>query len=271
MYPNVISMDINRKNNTTVVGNVNASQTIVFAHGFGTDQSAWNQVAPSFESDYRVILYDNVGGGDTPEEAFNPNRYSSLEAYASDLIDICRYYKVENGILVAHSVSAMIGILASNREPSIFSKLVLVGGSPRYLNDTDYIGGFDQHELDALYDTMANNYFAWISGFSAMAMGNPDRPTLAEKFCFTLSKIRPDIAQSVVKVIFQSDYRSQLEYVTKPTLIIQAHEDLAVPMAVAEYLNRHIRNSELAVVDATGHFPHISAPDEVTKAIKSFI
>jgi sigma-B regulation protein RsbQ len=259
------------KNNVKVLGNTAAQKNMVFGHGFGTDQNGWKAVTPAFENDYRIVVYDNVGGGASDPAAFSPNKYDTLKTYADDLIDICDALELEDVIMVGHSVSGMISLLASLKRPDLFSKLILVGASPRYLNDIDYVGGFDQATLDAFYAQMATNYFAWVSGFAPAAMANPDKPALAQSFADTLKAIRPDIAQSVARVIFQSDYRSEVPKLDKQTLIVQTRNDIAVPMEVAEYLHHHIKNSTLKVVNAEGHFPHISAPEEVINAIRTFI
>ncbi|MRX46933.1 alpha/beta fold hydrolase [Pedobacter puniceum] len=259
-----------KKNNVRQLGNLEGA-TMIFAHGFGTDQSAWDQVIKAFISNYRIILFDNVGGGKADLESFSPNKYTSLQAYAEDLIAICEAYNVKDAILVGHSVSGMIGLLTAIKRPEFFSKLIMIGASPRYLNDTDYVGGFEQQGLNEIYETMTNNYFAWVSGFSVAAMANPENPQLAESFAATLKAIRPDIAQSVARVIFQSDYRKELQKLNKPTLLLQAKEDIAVPLSVAEYLHKNIKNSKLKVVNAFGHFPHMSAPQEIINEIKQFI
>jgi sigma-B regulation protein RsbQ len=259
------------KNNVNITGNVKAAETIIFAHGFGTDQTAWHAVADAFKHRYRIVLYDNVGAGQALPEAYSPNRYNDLNSYADDLLDICEALNIKDAIMVAHSVSGMISLLASIKAPQYFKKLIVVGASPRYRNDEGYIGGFEQSDLDGLYQAMDTNYFAWVSGFSAMAMANPERPELALSFANSLSAIRPDIAQSVARVIFQSDHRTDIEKLEKDILILQTEEDVAVPLAVAEYLNSHIKNSTMVVVSAKGHFPHISAPDEIIEAIEQFL
>lgn len=259
------------KNNVTILNADNFKDTIIFAHGFGTDQTAWGQVAAAFAKDYRIVLYDNVGAGKSDPAAFSPNKYDSLYSYADDLLDIGNALHIKDAIMVGHSVSGMISLLAAIKQPERFKKLVLVGATARYLNDDGYIGGFDQPGLNAVYDTMANNYYAWVSGFAPAAMANPDRPQLTENFAHTLGSIRPDIAQSVARVIFQSDHRKDLPLLETETLILQTKQDIAVSMEAAEYLHRHIKNSRLQVVDAEGHFPHISAPNEIITAIKSFI
>lgn len=266
-----MSTGIQKKNNVTVSGNTESGKSIIFAHGFGLDQTSWHKVASAFEDEYRIILYDNVGGGNSDPEAYSPNKYDHLVSYAEDLLDICKEYNVENDIMVGHSVSGMISLLANNERPRLFEKMVLVGANARYLNDGDYIGGFEQGDLDQLYQNMTNNYYAWVSGFAQVAMSNEDRPNLAKSFENTLSAIRPDIAQAVARVIFQSDHRKDLPNNTTKTLLLQTKADIAVPMSAAEYLHDNIPNSKLVVVEAEGHFPQISAPDAIIKAIKDFI
>ncbi|GGH56663.1 sigma-B regulation protein RsbQ [Filimonas zeae] len=266
-------MDVIQRNNITVYGNENAKQTIVFGHGFGTDQTSFKQVVQFFGKDYRVILYDNVGGGKADPEAYSPARYSTLNGYVTDLLDICAYLELKDVIYVGHSVSGMIGLLASIRNPEFFSKLVFLGASARYLNDdaAGYVGGFNQEALNGLYDAMSSNYYAWASGFSSIVMNNPDRPQLAATFASTLSAIRPDIALAVAKVIFESDHRADLGKVTKPVLIVQSSEDVAVPASAAEYLHAHIPGSKLVHINSKGHYPHMSAPGEVVTVMQEFI
>jgi sigma-B regulation protein RsbQ len=263
-------VDIVKKNNVAVK-NENGKETIVFAHGFGTDQTAWEQVAAAFIDDYKLVLYDNVGAGQSDPAAFSPNKYDTLQSYANDLVDICKGLNLKDAVMVGHSVSGMISLLAAVKEPGMFKKMILVGASPRYLDDAGYTGGFTQEALDQLYAAMANNYYAWVSGFAPMVMENPDKPELAESFAHSLASIRPDIAQSVARVIFQSDHRQDLPKVNVETLLLQTQHDNAVPGEVALYLNRHIPNSTLVQVNAEGHFPHISAPDEIIREIKKFI
>ncbi|RZK41385.1 MAG: alpha/beta hydrolase [Pedobacter sp.] len=268
-----MNSSIQKKNNVSIEGNLNAEETLIFAHGFGTDKSAWEKVKVGFENDYRLVLYDNVGAGKADLAAYSPIKYSTLQSYADDLLSIIVDLEVEKVKVIAHSVSSMIALLAATKVPSYFEKLVFVGASPRYLNDEEqgYVGGFTQPALDSMYETMTTNYYAWVSGFSAAAMGNPDNPELGESFARTLGAIRPDLALAVAKVIFESDLRAELTKLEVPTLLIQAQEDIAVPKEVAYYLNQKIQNSKLVQVEATGHFPHMSAPEQVIAEIKAFV
>jgi sigma-B regulation protein RsbQ len=260
-----------QKNNITVKGNLEADQTIIFSHGFGTDQNIWAEVSAPFLKDYKVILYDLVGAGKANIDAFNPETYDTLYAYANDLTDLCESLHVQNAILVAHSVSGMIGMLAGIEAPRFFSKMIFLGASPCYVNSETYTGGFTQEALNDLFNSMETNYYAWISGFAPYVMSNDDRPELAEKFAKTLAEIRPDIAVSVARTIFQGDYRSKLPEHTIPTLLIHNDNDPAVPVSVGKYMNVRIPNSKLKLVHSSGHFPHVSAPLEVIQSIQNFI
>ena len=257
------------RNNVSVVGN--GSQTIIFAHGFGSDQTAWRHQVEAFKSDYRIVLFDHVGAGKSDFSAYSPRRYSSLYSYAEDLLDLCAELKLTQSILVAHSVSGMVSLLAALLEPQCFSQLIFISASPRYLNDNGYVGGFEQSDLDALYSAMSANYYAWASGFAPLAMGNPEKPELAIEFANTLAAIRPDIAQAVARVIFQSDHRAELPRLTVPTTILQSSNDIAVPQEVGQYMADKIPRSKLIPIRAQGHLAHLSAPDAVTSAIASCI
>jgi len=264
---------IQKKNNISVEGNLTAPETLIFANGFGTEKTAWNAVKEAFSADYRLVLYDNVGAGSADPEAYSPKKYHSLNAYADDMLDIIEALDLQGSTIIAHSVSSMIATIAENKKPNYFKKMIFIGASPRYLNEESvgYIGGFNQLDLDNLYEAMTSNYYAWVSGFSAMAMANPDKKELGEQFAATLSAIRPDIALAVSKIIYESDVRSELPKLHKEVLLLQTQQDIAVPSAVAQYLNQHIAGSKLEYLDATGHFPHISAPNEVIKHVKAFI
>ncbi|WP_244155566.1 alpha/beta fold hydrolase [Pedobacter terrae] len=259
------------KYNLKVEGNLEAAQTLVFAHGFGTDQTSWRFVKEAFSENYRLVLYDNIGGGKSDPNAFSPIKYQELNTYASDLLEIVNVLNLKSVVLVAHSVSSMIGILAAIRNPAAFSKLILVGASPRYLNDEDYEGGFSRDDLDVLFKSMTANYYAWASGFSSVAMRNYEKPELGKEFASTLSELQPNVALSVAKVIFQSDCRLALPTLKNNVLIIQMKNDVAVPEAVGRYLHTHIEHSKLLEIDVEGHFPQLSAPDLLSVAIESFL
>lgn len=257
------------RNNVKILGK--GEQTLIFAHGFGSDQTAWRHQIAAFAPSYRIVLFDHVGAGQSDFNAYSPHRYSSLYSYAEDLLDLCAELKLTKCTLVGHSVSGMISLLAALVEPDRFSRLIFIGASPRYLNEREYIGGFERTDLDALYAAMSSNYYSWASGFAPLIMGNRDRPELVEEFARTLTSIRPDIAQAVARVIFESDHRQELPRLQVPTLILQPSNDPAVPQEVGRYMAEKIRHSQFMLIESEGHLPHLSAPNLVTKAIASWL
>ncbi len=263
----LLTTSILARNNVKLLGD--GSETMIFAHGFGTDQTAWGNQVKVFEPNYRIVLFDLVGCGNSDVAAYSPRRYSSLHSYAEDLLDLCQELKLQNCIFVGHSVSGMVGVLAALSEPKRFKQLILLNPSPRYLNDRGYVGGFDQSDLDGVYQAMSSNYHAWASGFAELMMGNLDKPELATGFAKNLLAMRPDIALSIAKTIFQSDHRGDLSRLQVPTTILQSTHDPAVPAAVGEYLAKNIANSTLIPIQSEGHFPHISTPETVSTAIAS--
>ncbi|KAM7252498.1 hypothetical protein ACFE04_024381 [Oxalis oulophora] len=253
---------VEEAHNVQVIGS--GEQIIVLAHGFGTDQSVWKHLVPHLVNDYKVVLYDNIGAGTTNPDYFDFERYTSLEGYAYDLLGILEELGIHSCIYVGHSVSAMVGVIASITRPDLFSKLVLIAGSPRYLNDVDYFGGFEQDELDQLFEAMRSNYKAWCSGFAPLAVGGDMDSVAVQEFSRTLFNMRPDIALSVAQTIFQSDMRQILPMVTVPCHIVQSMKDLAVPVVVSEYLHQNLSSDSIVeVMQSDGHLPQLSSPDIV--------
>ncbi|KAL0350531.1 UNVERIFIED_CONTAM: putative esterase KAI2 [Sesamum radiatum] len=252
--------------NVRVLGS--GQQTIVLAHGFGTDQSVWKHLVPHLVDEYRVVLYDNMGAGTTNPDYFDFERYSTLEGYAHDVIAILEELQVQSCIYVGHSVSAMIGVIASITRPDLFSKLVAISASPRYLNDPDYFGGFEQDDLLQLFEAMGSNYKAWCSGFAPLAVGGDMESVAVQEFSRTLFNMRPDIALSVAQTIFYSDMRPLLPHVKVPCHIIQSMKDLAVPVVVSEYLHQNLGGESIVEVMSTdGHLPQLSSPDVVVPVL----
>jgi sigma-B regulation protein RsbQ len=246
------------------------STAMVFAHGFGCDQNMWRFVAPAFEDRYRTVLFDHVGAGGSDLSAYDPAKYASLEGYANDVVELCRELKITGGVFVGHSVSAMIGVLASKKAPELFDKLVMVGPSPRYIDDADYVGGFSEAQINELLDFLDSNHMGWSHAMAPVIMGNPDRPELGEELTNSFCRTDPDIAKKFARVTFTSDNRLDLRKVKVPTLILQCSEDIIAAPAVGEYVHQQIVGSSLVILNATGHCPNLSAPDEVISAIKSY-
>lgn len=262
-------IDVIKRNNVSVIGD--GVQPIIFVHGYGCDQNMWRFITPEFEADYKVVLIDLVGSGNSDSTAFNPIKYGSLKGYAEDVLEVIDALKLKDVIYIGHSVSSMIGVLASIERPDFFSKLVLIGPSPRYLNDEDYNGGFDKSDIEELLEVMENNYLGWSSNIAPAIMGNPDRPELGEELVNSFCRTDPTIAKVFAKTTFLSDNRSDLKKVTVPCLILQCAEDILAPEVVGNFVHDNIPNSEINYMEATGHCPHLSEPIETIALIKKFI
>ena len=244
---------------------------MVFAHGFGCDKNMWRLVEPHFEGRFRTVTYDHVGFGESDLSAFDPERHSSLHGYAQDLLDVCAELDLDNVIFVGHSVAAMIGVEAAVMEPERFDRLVLVGPSPRYIDDEGYVGGFSREAIDGLLDSLDRNYLGWSSAMAPAIMGNADRPALGEELTNSFCRTDPTIAAQFARVTFLSDSRDLLEKVTTPSLVLQCSEDVIAPRTVGEYTHRRIVGSEITFLEATGHCPNLSAPDETIAAIDAYL
>jgi len=244
---------------------------MVFAHGFGCDQSMWRYVWPAFAESHRVVLFDHVGFGNSDHTAWDPNRYATLEGYAEDVLEICRELDLNDVVFVGHSVASMIGVLAAATEPDRFGRLVLVGPSPRYIDEPDYVGGFTRDDIEELLRSLESNYLGWSSTMAPVMMGNEDRPALAEELTNSFCRTDPDIAGHFARVTFLSDNREDLARVATPSLVLQCAHDAIAPEAVGAYVHERLPNSSYAALDATGHCPNLSAPDETIAAIKAFL
>jgi sigma-B regulation protein RsbQ len=258
-----------QRNNVKVLGT--GKQPMLFAHGFGCDQNMWRYVYPAFEKTHQIILFDYVGSGKSDLAAYNAERYSDLNGYAEDILEIIAELKLKNVIIVGHSVSSMIAMLAANKYPELFSKLILVGPSPRYINDEGYLGGFERKDIESLLETMDNNYIGWANFLGPAIMKNEDKPELAAELTESFCSTDPIIARRFAEVTFFSDNRKDLAQAKVPSLILQCSDDLIAPLEVGDYLSRSIPHSTLHVLEATGHCPHMSAPDETISVIKSYL
>jgi sigma-B regulation protein RsbQ len=258
-----------RRNNVQVTGR--GDQPMMFAHGFGCDQNMWRLVTPAFEPTHRVVVFDHVGAGQSDTSAYDRRKYATLDGYAADVLEICRELDLSNLIFVGHSVSAMVGVLAAKQAPDLFRALVLVGPSPRYIDDVDYVGGFSRADIEGLLGALESNYLGWSSSMAPVIMGNPDRPQLGTELTNSFCRADPEIAAHFARVTFLSDNRQDLAQVRTPALILQCSEDVIAPHSVGEYVHRQMPASQLVVMRATGHCPNLSAPDETVAAIERFI
>jgi sigma-B regulation protein RsbQ len=258
-----------KRNNVTVSGE--GTRSIVFSHGFGCDQHMWSDVARNFETDFRVILFDHVGSGRSDLSAYDSKKYSTLDGYADDIVEIGQALDLKNAVFVGHSVSAMIGALASIKAPGMFSELVMVGPSPRYLDDDGYSGGFSRDQIEELLQFLADNHLGWAAAMAPAIMGNADRPDLGARLETSFCATDPVIAREFARVTFLSDNRADLSAIKARTLVLQCQDDIIAPIAVGEYVHAQVEDSQYKLLSATGHCPNLSAPDEVTAAIREFV
>lgn len=239
----------------------------VLSHGFGTDQNAWSALRPWFEQRFEVISFDLAGSGPRGTETYDFERHGSLAGYADDLLDILDEQDVQSCTYIGHSMSGMIGALASIARPELFERMVLIGASPRYLDDDGYTGGFKPDDLENLFDSMSANYQAWVAGFAPMVVGVDDREVIAD-FSNALFRMRPDIALNTSRTIFTSDVRALAAQVSRPVHLVQTSVDVAVPVAVSHWLAQAIEGATLDIIEASGHLPHMTAPDEMTRILQ---
>lgn len=263
-------VSIETRNNLKCSGQ--GDRTLVFVHGFGCDQSMWRFVAPAFESSYKVVLFDLVGSGRSDRTAFDLKRYGTLEGYAQDILDVAEVLDLTDAILIGHSVSAMLGILAAIREPRRFSHLILVAPSPRYINDPpDYYGGFDRADIDEMLDLMDKNYMGWASFLAPVVMQNPEHPELAQELETSFCSTDPITARTFAQATFYADNRQDLPKVPVPCLILQCAEDAIAPCEVGAYMHDHLPDSTVVYLKATGHCPHLSHPEEIITVIRQYL
>ncbi|WP_216908606.1 alpha/beta fold hydrolase [Nocardia noduli] len=262
-------MSVRDRNNVVVTG-VEDGPTLLLAHGFGCDQNLWRLVAPELAREFQVVLFDHVGAGKSDLSAWTPERYSDLTGYAEDLVEICDELDLHDVVLVGHSVSAMIAVLAANQAPKRFAKLVLLTPSPRYIDDGDYRGGFSRADIDELLESLDSNYLGWSASMAPVIMGNPERPELGEELTDSFCRTDPMIARVFAQATFLSDNRADLPDVAVPTLVIQTAQDAIAPPEVGAFVHDQISGSELVTLDAIGHCPQLSAPQATAAAIAAF-
>ncbi|WP_143961819.1 alpha/beta fold hydrolase [Litoribacter populi] len=264
-----MNIDIKTKHNVTRAGN--GSQTIMFAHGYGCDQNMWRFVAPAFEDKYDVVLFDYIGSGQTNDDLYDFDRYSSLEAHAEDIIQICEEMELKDVIFVGHSVSSMIGVLAAGKRPELFNHLIMIGPSPCYINKDNYYGGFSKEDIDELVETLESNYVGWSSFITPVIVGNPDQPEFTEELNSSFCRMNPDIAKHFAKVTFLGDNREDLNKVSVPSLVIQSDPDSIAPVKVGQYVHQNLPNSTYKKLEASGHCPHLTAPGQVINVLKDYL
>ncbi len=258
-----------KRNNVTVIGD--AEKVILFAHGFGCDQNSWKYIRNDFASDYRLVLFDYVGAGNSDLSCYDAQKYNSLNGYANDILELCDELKLKDIIFVGHSVSCMIGALAAIQQPSIFKKLIFIGPSPCYITKDGYIGGFDQETIDSLLEVMEEDYISWAKSLAPAIMDKNNPPLLGKELSDSFCSIDPAIAKQFARVTFLSDNRKDLPLIPVESLTIQCSDDMIAPMEIGEYINQNTPRNTLTVLDAYGHCPHISHPEKTITAIRAYI
>lgn len=264
------TVDVLRRNNVTELGSP-AGRPIVFAHGFGCGQEAWRRVVPHFTDDYRVVLFDHVGSGGSDVAVYDRGKYDSLHGYAGDILEILEALDLRDAVLVGHSVAAMMAVLAANRDASRIGALVLLGPSPRYVDDDGYVGGFSQPDIDGLLEALDANYLGWSREMAPMIIGNAARPELGEELTESFCSTDSTVARHFAHVTFLSDNRADLIEVALPTLVLQSTDDIIAPVAVGEYVHHTVAGSEYRLLEASGHCAHLSGPGEVAREIREFL
>ena len=259
------------RHHVTVHGPADAARTVLLVHGFGTDQTVWHGLLPQLDPALRVITYDQAGCGQCDPSVFVQHRYLNLHGFARDLSALAQSLDLHDAALVGHSFGAMVGVLAALEAPDRFSRLALIGASPRYLDDGNYHGGFKEEDIEQVYRVAMANYSGWTEAFAPMAVGPVNGPGLAEHFARSLQAIPPERALTVLCAILQSDHRQALPRLNQPVLLLQTQRDSFVPLAVAEYMARTLPHAELRLLDAQGHLPHLTAPAQVAEALRSFL
>lgn len=258
-----------KRNNVNIIGN--CEQAMIFAHGFGCDQNAWKFIVDAFTDDYKLVLFDYTGSGKSDISQYSIEKYNKIDGYVQDLLDVCEALELRDAIFVGHSVSSMVGLLAANQHPEYFSKLIFIGPSPRYLNTENYTGGFEQKDLEGLFEFMDSNYLGWSSAMAPAIMGNADRPELGDFLTGSFCATDPDVAREFARVTFFGDNRADLPKSTVSSLTLQCADDIIAPVTVGQYVLAHTPGNVLVQLKATGHCPHISEPEETIAAIKQFL
>ncbi|KAG2718555.1 hypothetical protein I3843_03G217600 [Carya illinoinensis] len=263
LLENGISTSMNSK----IIGS--GSEVIVLAHGFGGDQSVWDKILPSLAQHCRVLVFDwTFSGAVEDPNLYDPVKYSSYDAFADDLISLLDEMNLQSLVFIGHSMSGMIGCIASIKRPELFKRLVLIGSSPRYINMDGYEGGFGNSDIDQIIANVESNYQNWTSAFASLVVDAKD-PLSVEKFAKCLKRMRPEVALPLAKIVFQSDEREVLEKVITPCTIIQTTNDYVVPNSVALYMQKKIKGkSTVEMIEGDGHFPQLTAHLQLLEVLR---
>ncbi|MBJ6145519.1 alpha/beta fold hydrolase [Hymenobacter sp. BT559] len=257
-----------RRHNVHVLG---TGRPLLFCNGFNCVQQVWHLLTPALADDYQLILFDQMGVGQSDLSAYDPQQYATLDGYAQDVVAICQALQLQDVVLVGHSAGATVAMLAAIQAPEYISHTVLLNNSPHFLNKPGYYGGFEQATLHQVLTEMHANYIQWASTFATMLVGQHAAPALSQELVAYATQVDPALAAKTVELAFLGDFRAQLPFLRQPTLLLQCHDDPAVPEEVSDYMLAHLPAAKLVMLTTTGHSPHLTAPDEVATAIKDFL
>lgn len=262
--------DVLKRNNVKVHGE--GKPVLMLAHGFGCDQNMWRFIQPDLETDYTLVLFDYCGSGKSDTSFYSKERYSSLEGFARDIVEIADALALSDVVLMGHSVSSITGLLAANARPDLFSKLVMICPSPCFLNiPPDYHGGFDRSDLEELVALMDQNYVGWARYLAPLVMGSANSPELVAELGDSFCSTDPVFAKNFAKATFFSDNREDLKRLQLPTLILQSARDTLAAQEVGEYMHDQIAHSTFRVIQAEGHCLHMTHPKDVIRELKAFV
>jgi sigma-B regulation protein RsbQ len=244
---------------------------LVLLHGYGCDQTMWDRLVPHLEADHRLVTYDQAGAGPAGRASYDPVRHASLTGYAEDLVAICRELELHEVVVVGHSVSAMIGVLAHLQAPDLVTGLVMITPTPSFVDEPPYVGGFSRHEIDEILARLSANFEEWATVVGPAFLEHPEQPEFAAELTASLLRMDPDIAAEFGRVAFLSDTRHELPAVECPTLVIGVAHDPLVPGQVVDYVRDQVPHSSVARVETRGHFPHLTDPEDTARAITRFL
>jgi sigma-B regulation protein RsbQ len=261
--------DVLQRNNVHIIGQ--GPRTLLLCNGFGYNQRLWDHLAPALAAQYRVVLFDHVGSGESDRQAYDVQKYNRLDGYAQDVVEICQALHLRDAVLIGHSVGAIIALLAACAAPEHFGQVVLLTPSPCYINEPGYYGGFERENLQQVLDSMQTDYRSWAYQFADLLMGDANSPVLSEELGQFFGEADINVAQQFARVTFFSDNRADVPRLHLRTLVVLCHEDVIAPTEVGEYLVSHLPNAQLVTLRATGHCPQLSAPLETLAAIQDFV
>ena len=271
MSPDDVARIVER-NNVRITG-PDTGEVLLFAHGFGCDQAMYRRLLPYFEHRFRIVVFDHVGSGGSSLADYDAVRYGTLDQYTHDLIEVCQALQLVDVTVIAHSFAAMLAVAAAVESPGLFRRIVLLAPTPSYIDDeaVGYEGGFSREDIDGLLESLDDNHLAWAAMMAPVVMKNPESPELAGELEQSFCRVDPRVMRTFARVAFLSDVRALLPRVEVPALIVQCSNDSLAPLSVGDYMESRMPSASVVVLQAQGHVPQVSAPEETARAILEFV